>query len=244
MNLFFTCYIIDHQVDARQRLKEHIDRIPFLKVIGESADPVASLVELTRCKPDLLLLEIDLPEMPGFDFVRTLGTDKCKIIVITANSDYALESYKYEVIDYLLKPLSFQSLLKGIYKFSRRAALTDNSIQKTNNHIGYGFMLAKQDKIVHRIPFEEIDLIEAKGDYIKVYYSKKMVVAHQTLSKTQEQLPLDQFVRINRSYIVRKNAISQIEGNQITTICGKKVVIGVTYRDKFLDNLLTGHPSP
>ena len=245
------CFIIDDELPAQAVLEKFIQRVPFLELVGQSSNAVDALFAVQEIKPDLIFLDIEMPEMTGLEFLRALSTPRPHIIMVTASPQYAVEGFELNVVDYLLKPVAFDRFLRAINKVPREVAdpvripgpvLTSSfapapaperseaSIQLTTDGKSEFFMVREDKKLVKVVP-GEIVFIEAMKDYLTIHLTGRTIVIHMTLTKMEEMLPAAQFVRVNRSYIVRKGAIKEIDGNLITTVDDKRVPIGVTYRD-------------
>ncbi len=238
MSKIVRCFIIEDEPDARTVLRKYIERVPFLELIGESGDPISALFQVSKTRPDLLFLDVEMPDMNGFEFIRSLNGHRPQVILVTAYPDYALQGYDYQVVDYLLKPVPFDRFLKGVYKAANLPAAFDKKAEtEPPGSSQKSYLLIKENKKILRISFDDIELVEATGDYVKIHLDQRIVITHSTLTKMEEQLPGVHFMRINRSFIIRKNAISQIDGNEITTLNGKKVPIGVTYRGSVFGEL-------
>ncbi|GLU55491.1 LytR/AlgR family response regulator transcription factor [Dyadobacter frigoris] len=249
------CFIIDDEPDSRELIKKFVERIPFLTVCGESEDAIDALLQVQKIKPDLVFLDVEMPQINGFEFIRTLNGKCPKIIMITAYAQYALEGFEHQVTDYLVKPVSFERFMKAVNKFMEYFIIvpqilsptTENSLKTTdisNDHSAKPakeneFILIKNEKKMIRVAVTDIVMIEAMKDYIKVHLAEKVIITHSTLTKMEQLLPANKFLRISRSCIIRENAISEIDGNEITTINGKKADIGVTYRETVWNTLKT-----
>lgn len=218
-------------------LKKYIEHVPFLELVGESGDPISALFQVSNTRPDLLFLDIEMPGMTGFEFMRSLNGCMPQVILVTAYPDYALQGYDYQVVDYLLKPVPFDRFIKGVYKAANLPAAINRKTEDPPKNGPKSYLLIKENKKILRIGFDDIELVEATGDYVKIHLDQRIVITHSTLTKMEEQLPEALFMRINRSFIIRKNAISQIDGNEITTHNGKRVSIGVTYRGSVFGDL-------
>ena len=244
------CYVIDDERDSREVIKKFVEMIPFLTLCGESGNPVEALFEIRKLRPDLLFLDVQMPRIGGFEFIRSLTGIKPQIIMVTAFPQFALEGFEHQVLDYLLKPVSFERFLKAIGRLEQNAGKTKEALRvepaKTDgaSHLAQTepndsgvrkseqeFILVKQGTKLVRVEIDEIIYIESMKDYMKIYLKQKMVVAHGTLTKMAELLPADRFLRISRSYIIKESAIMEIDGNEITTVNGRKIDIGITYRD-------------
>lgn len=247
-------YIIDDEPDSRILIRKFIDKVPFLLFCGESGDEVEALFEVKQLKPDLIFLDVQMPEMNGFEFIQSLGERPPKVIMISAHPQYALQGFEHQILDYLLKPVSFARFLKAVNRLldstsdqiqndtSARISISNESEtsainQEEHGNLGdrvAGFLLVKQDKKLLRIAVTEIIVVEAMKDYIKIHLVNKVIVTYGSLTNLARLLPENKFLRISRSYIVQTNAIIEIDGNQITTTNGKKIDIGITYRDTVL----------
>ena len=244
------CYIIDDERDSREVIKKFVQMIPFLTICGESGNPVEALFEIQKLSPDLLFLDIQMPKIGGFEFIRSISGVKPEIIMVTAFPQFALDGFEHQVLDYLLKPVSFERFLKAIGRLERnedtekevvRLLTPKNDVasdlaetERSGLAIrkpGQEFILVKQGTKLVRVEIDEIIYIESMKDYMKIHLTQRMVIAHGTLTKMAELLPEKKFLRISRSYIVRESAIMEIDRNEITTVNGKKIDIGITYRD-------------
>ncbi|SEJ61302.1 two component transcriptional regulator, LytTR family [Dyadobacter koreensis] len=256
MNKTVHCFIIDDEPDARELLKKFISRVPYLELAGEFGNAVDALFQVQISKPDLIFLDVEMPEMTGFEFIRAIQGHNPKIIMITAYQEYAMAGFEHNVTDYLLKPASFERFIRAVNKVTDLLPAFSNAIlsskssaaenleaervlnqQKKETNSGKDFLLIKEDKKLVRVIADEIVLVEAMKDYIKIHLPQRTIVTHNTMSKMESMLPEGNFLRINRSFIVRINAIREIDGNQIVTTDGKKVDIGVTYRETVMETL-------
>jgi two-component system LytT family response regulator len=254
MNRPFRCYIIDDEPDSRILIKKFIDKVPFLLFCGESGDEVEALFEVKQLKPDLIFLDVQMPEMNGFEFIQSLGESPQKVIMISAYPQYAVQGFEHQILDYLLKPVSFARFLKAANRLldstseyiqpdtDVRISISKEPEANETNRQEHGtsvekdadFILVKQDKKLLRIAVDHILVVEAMKDYIKIHLLNKVIVTYGSLTNLATLLPENRFLRISRSYIVQTNAIVEIDGNQITTTHGKKIDIGITYRETVL----------
>ncbi len=243
------CYLIDDELPARTVLEKFIQRVPFLELVGQSDNAVDALFAIQQARPDLIFLDIEMPEMTGIEFLKALEMPRPQVIMITASPQYAVEGFELNVVDYLLKPVAFDRFLRAINKVKREGAERINpatpilpapvahtslraeaDIQLTAEGEAEFFLVREDKKLIRVVP-NEIVLIEAMKDYLTIHLKGRTIVVHMTLAKMEDLLPTAHFLRVNRSYIVRKAAIKEIDGNLITTIDDKRVPIGVTYRD-------------
>lgn len=250
MNKNIQCFIIDDEPNARDVIKKFVSKVPFLEVTGEFDNALEALFQVHDKKPDLVFLDVEMPEMNGFEFIHTLQGHRPQIIMVTAYQQYAMDGFEHQVTDYLLKPFAFERFMRAVnrvaeqmlkpepalkthltnHKISEKPIkVLDQTIKKQNN--GDDFFLIKEDKKLIRLVIDDIVLIEAMKDYIKIHLPSRTIITHNTMSKIQEILPEDRFLRISRFFIVRKKVIAEIVGNKIITTDGKKVDIGITYRE-------------
>jgi two-component system LytT family response regulator len=242
------CIVVDDELVARELIEKYVARIPFLELIGVSDTATDALFQIRQLQPDLVLLDIEMPGITGFELLKLLPSNRPAIIMITADPSYALEGYEQEVTDYLMKPVSFERFLRAVNKV---AVVSADAVEAANEPVladikstpvnsgndQSNFLLLKENKKLIKVDPHEIHFVEGMKDYLKLHWSDRVSVIHMTISKLEEVLPKTQFLRVNRSYIVNKDAILEIEGNEITTRNGKKVPIGVTYRSNVLASL-------
>ena len=220
--------IIDDEPIAHRIIEKYCDNLPHLKKSGNCFNAFEAMQFLNQEQVDLLFLDINMPKLSGFDFLKTL-THPPKIIVTTAYKEFALEGYELNISDYLLKPFSFERFVKAINK-----TITNNQQEINNNipvnqteKIPESFFL-KGDKKHHQIHFNNILFIEAYGHYCKVYLKDKIILSNEKISSLEKSLP-DTFIRTHKSFIVSKSKIEQIQGNRIL-IKEHKIPIGQTYK--------------
>ncbi len=240
------CFIIDDELPARQLIEKFVSRVPFLELIGTCDNAVDALFQVQQLQPSLIFLDVEMPEMTGFEFLRLLPTPKPEVIMVTAFPHYAVEGFEHQVTDYLLKPVSFERFMRAINKATGNRSFSPEaptpappaaapSPEPAPEHTD--FILIKEDKKLIKVVPEEIVFIEGMKDYLKIHLPGRVLVTHMTMLKIEAMLPAALFLRVNRSYIVRKRAIQEIDGNVITTTDGKKVPIGVTFRESVMETL-------
>jgi len=205
-----TCIITDDEPFARKGLQGYIEKIGFLDLKGVCEDAL-QLSNLLQQQPvDLLFLDIQMPHITGIEFIRALSNPP-KVIFTTAFEQYALQGFELDVIDYLLKPISYERFLKAAWKARDFFALRD---VKSNNPV-VPYMFAKSNGRLEKINFEEILFIEGMENYVSVYFENKKLIVHTTLKSLLEKLPAGQFIQTHKSYIVAINKVESIEGNTI-----------------------------
>lgn len=226
--------IVDDEPIAHRIIENYCENLPYLEKKGSCYNAFEALQFLNEDTVDLMFLDINMPRLSGFDFLKTLPNPP-KIIVTTAYKEFALEGYELNVSDYLLKPFSFDRFLKAINKTFDSTQNKKSSValppNETEPNINSFFL--RGDKKHHQIHFEDLLFIEAYGHYTKVYLKNEMIVSPQKISDLEQLLPKTNFIRTHKSFIVAKDKIKQIEGNRIL-IDAYKVPIGQTYKENIM----------
>lgn len=218
------CVIIDDEPAARDILKQYISDTPELELVAICKDALEARKQMKEFQPELIFLDINMPRLSGIDFLKSLAK-KPKVILTTAYSEYALEGYELDVIDYLLKPFSFERFLKAV----------DKSWDKTGiENAKDAFITIKADGKLYRVGFDEILFAESQGDYITVHTNEKKITFNQTLKDFYAQLPSVGFSRVHKSYIVSLSKIDYLEGNMIK-LGEQSVPVGKAYKEEFLE---------
>lgn len=231
-----TYAIIDDEPIAHRIIEGYCADLPYLKKMGNAYNVFEASELLSQQKADLVFLDINMPKMTGFEWLKTVSHPP-QIIVTSAYKEYALEGYELDIVDYLLKPFSFARFLKAINKInpSKNTAPMQASFKTgEKNH----FFL-KGDKQHHQIHLDAILFVEALGNYVKVHLKDGMIVSHEKISGLETLLPKDTFLRVHKSFIVATQKIERIQGNLIY-LKGHKIPIGQTYKSKIVDLLGDG----
>jgi len=199
-----TCIITDDEPVGRKGLQGYVEKIEFLELAGCCEDAV-QLNSLLKQKPvDLLFLDIEMPYLTGIDFLRNAGNPP-KVIFTTAYEQYALKGYELDVLDYLLKPISFERFLKAANKAF--------DFFRSGKPGADEYLFVKTDSKLEKVNFGEILFVEAMENYVAIYTAAKKLITHSTLKLMQENLPASKFIQPHKSYLVNINAIHSIEGN-------------------------------
>ena len=231
---------IDDEPPALQLVREHILKTPFLEMAGTFDNPLDALEFLAENHVDLILLDIHMPDLTGLEFARSMQQGP-HVIFTTAYDNYALEGFKLNVVDYLLKPFNYEEFLTAVQKARKLIELERSAFHETE--VGKGFLFLKSEYKIRRINFDEILYIEGLKDYVKVYlqHEKKAVISLNTMKSMESKLPSGQFMRVHRSFIVNLNQISTIERNRI--IFGDRhIPVGDQYKNRFNDFLKQNFP--
>ncbi len=210
------CIIIDDEAAARAIVVQLCSKIPELDVIDEFSNAIDAIKFLNQQTVDMIFLDIHMPGFSGFDFVQTLK-DPPKIILTTSDTNFAIAAYEYEaIVDYLVKPITLERFEKSIQKVKNTLAQQPKIGNQENATSGIGEELyINIDRRLIKLKFNEILLIEAKGDYIEVKTEKELYRVHNTLKKIKEKLPEDIFLQIHRSFIINFTKIIDIEDNSV-----------------------------
>jgi DNA-binding LytR/AlgR family response regulator len=226
---------IDDEPLALRLVSDYISKTPFLELVGSFDNPLDAIDYLSGQSVDLIFVDIQMPDLTGIEFARTLD-DAPKIVFTTAYEKYALDGFKLNAIDYLLKPFSYEEFLKAAGKARKQVELETSvlpSIEANNQ-----FLFLKSEYKIRRINFNDILYIEGLKDYIKVYVSgdDKPVLSLNSIKSLEQKLPEEKFMRVHRSFIVNLDKIEIIERSRI--IFGKIYIpVSDQYKDKFQEYL-------
>ncbi len=224
--------IIDDEPLARNVIREYAKRIPELKIVGECEDAICAHTFLHENVVDLLFLDINMPKMSGIDFIKTLKNPPL-VIFTTAYSEFALDSYEINAIDYLKKPFSFERFCKALFRAEELISLKQTAHKTESSEKQSDFIFIKSDKKAIKIKISDIVYIEGLGDYIKIFMTDKKLVTNLSMKKIENLLPPDQFYRIHKSFIISLDKIESIEGN-LVKINNAKIPVGNSYRQEFM----------
>ena len=233
------CLAVDDEPLALQLLEDYISKVPYLTLVGTTSKVLDALSLVQQDKVDVVFLDIQMPDLTGMQFLK-LTQGKCKAIMTTAYPQYALEGYEYEVIDYLLKPISFERFLKAVQKaagyFNENTAETlvlPPSVLEQKTTVAPDFIFVKVEHKIKKINLSDILYIEGLKDYVSIYTKTERILSLQTMKKTEESLPAKSFLRVHKSYIVAIDKIDFIEKQRI--FIGKMVIpVGDSYKDELM----------
>jgi DNA-binding LytR/AlgR family response regulator len=229
------CLIVEDEPLAQEVLEEFIRTVPYLSLVGKCSSAFEALDKIRNNKVDLIFLDIRMPHVTGIDFINSLE-HKPMFIFTTAFSEYALEGFNLNAVDYLVKPIPFDRFLRAANKayelYNLRLGLGEKPAEKTEERTEQ-FILVKADYQTQRIELSQVKYIEGLKDYIKIYLTTgKPVVTLNSLRNMAEKLPPEEFVRVHKSYIVSIRKIDSISRNRI--VMGDKwIPIGDNFKDDF-----------
>jgi DNA-binding LytR/AlgR family response regulator len=233
-----SCLIIDDEPLAIDLIASYIKKIPDLEVKGQCSNALEADEILQSTTIDLLFLDIQMPRMNGFEFLRTL-TNPPSIIITTAFRDHAIESYEFDVVDFLLKPIFFDRFLKAVNKvFSRKGVILEQQIeQNTADPFENAYMYFKVDREMVKVFLKDILWIESMKDYVKIKTQNQgQLVTYQRISYLEEKLPETHFLRIHRSFIINQKSVGAFNTTSVT-IMGKTFPVGRLYKAQVLKEL-------
>lgn len=222
--------IIDDEPLAHEIIEEFCSLLPHVQLEKNCYSAMEAMQFLTDNTVDFMFLDINMPKLRGLDFLKTLSHPP-KTIITTAYKEHALEGYELNVVDYLLKPFSFDRLAKAVNKISENTLSHTASNTRTNEENSTSRFFIKGDKKYHQINVAHLLYVEAYGNYTKLFLTDEMMVSHEKISSLETLLPTDNFLRVHKSFIVAKDKIKYIEGNRII-IGSHKIPIGQTYKRK------------
>jgi len=228
--------IIDDEFLARKYLKDYISKLPMLELIGDYNSPLKAMELIKAGEVDLLFLDIQMPDITGIEFLKTMERTP-HVILTTAYEEYALQGYELNVVDYLLKPFSFERFLKAVNKV-QELAVKDQKNQSAEAESGNAnlkpqlkddHMIIRADRKLYKINYDELLYIEGQKAYVTFHTKKKNITALASLRDLEEQLPSSHFLRIHKSYIVSIKEIESLEGNRVE-ISGTHLSVSKSYR--------------
>ena len=224
------CIIVEDERLAQNVIQSHLKRIAQFELVGICNNALEAKEILNNQQVDLIFLDIQLPGMNGLNFLKTLQNPPL-VILTTAHTEYALESYEFNVIDYLLKPISFERFSKAVNRIIEGKIPAQPAMPETDH------MYIKSGSKFFKVDYAAIVYIEGMKDYLKICTTDGTLVTHQTMNEMEKLLPAKQFIRVHKSYIVSLARIKSIYGNNIETT-KLTIPIGVNYKDKVMQ--LTG----
>jgi DNA-binding LytR/AlgR family response regulator len=223
------CLVIDDEPIARTGLLEHIKQIDFLFPAGECKSPIEATTFLMQNKVDLLYLDIQMPKMTGIDFLKN-NPHLPPVIFTTAYSEYAIEGYELDILDYLLKPISFNRFYKSALKAKEFVDLKRKN--KTIKNEEYFFI--KSNQKIEKIFINDIIYVEGMANYIIIHTVQQKYIAYLTFKGIEEQLPAHLFIRIHRSFLIAVNAIKSISPEE-AVLHGITLPISKNYKDQVME---------
>lgn len=229
----YKCLIVDDEPLARKLMLSHIEKIEGLECAGECGDAIEASNFLRGQQVDLIFLDIQMPEIDGLRFIGTLKNQP-SVIFTTAFRDFAPEAFELDAIDYLLKPISFERLLRGVNKFfERRAGMEKNGVKGTESA---GFIYVKSKGKIHKVLLQDILYAESMDEYVKVHLKDRTLITRENISTLESKLQGYAFVRIHRSFIISAGSVTAISPDGVD-VAGKILPFGRAFKMSALANL-------
>ncbi len=215
------CLIVDDEPIARSILEKYIAKTPSLELAGSIDNALDVLNYLKEGTIDLMFLDINMPEFTGIDLLKSMRNPPA-VVITTAYSEYGAESYEYDVVDYLMKPIPFERFLKAIQRVEDRKA--EHQAQTNPPHL-----FLKEDHTTHKVLLADICYVQAYGNYIKVFLEDKTLLVRKTIAQMESETK-DHLIRIHKSYLVSLAAIQGVSGNEVILNEDQRLPIGKVYK--------------
>ncbi|GAA4273532.1 LytTR family DNA-binding domain-containing protein [Aquimarina gracilis] len=226
------CLLVDDEPLALRLLEKHISKIESFDIVAKCNNAIQALDILKKEPIDLMFLDIKMPNITGFEFLKTLKHPP-KTIITTAYRDFAIEGYDLDILDYLLKPITFERFFRAVERFSREKTIHNKNISVLKDEQQ---LLVKAGNKYHKVILNEILYLESIKDYIKFHLTQKQITAKYKISDIEKELDSDSFLRIHRSYIINLNKITAYTHNDIE-LGDIEIPIGVSYKEKVYSKL-------
>lgn len=222
--------IIDDDEMTRQVLQKYIERTSGIVLSAEFPTAVEALSALKEQNIDLFFLDVEMPEMDGFDFLKYINNRVAEVVMITSKDKYAVQAFDYDVADYLVKPIDYKRFIQAVKK------VKDHLGQQLSHSDNFDSIYYKEDQVFKRVELDHVNWVEAAGDYVTISTDEKNHLAHTTMKQIELHLPNHIFTRIHRSYIVNTNKIKNFD-KEFCVINQKMIPIGKSYRKELMQRL-------
>ncbi len=227
------CIIVDDEQHAIDILVHYVEQTPLLQLAGTTTNPLEALQLIATQKIDLVFLDIQMPELSGIDFIKAIQ-GKVKVILTTAYSEFALESYELDVVDYLLKPIRLPRFLQAVQKAAKE--MEEPAAPAGQGEDDYIFVKTESKGKLLKINLPDIDYIEGMKNYVAIYCAGKKTMVYTSMKDLEERLPSKDFIRVHKSFIIAIGRITGIEGNlvrlkDVTT----EIQIGENYKPQLME---------
>jgi len=228
------CLIVDDEQHAIDILMHYIKQTDYLELVSSTTNPIAALQTVVTQKIDLVFLDIQMPELSGIDFVKAIN-GKAKVILTTAYSEFAIEGFDLDVVDYLLKPIRLPRFLSAVQKAVKIIA-DDEAETEPKNEADYIFVKTESKGKLLKINLEDIEYIEGMKNYVAIYRAGQKTLVYTNLKDLVNHLPARQFIRIHKSFIIPVNRITGIEGNRILLKnVSAEILIGESFKADLME---------
>lgn len=230
------CIVVDDEQHAIDILVHYVNQTPHLHLSGTFTNPIEALQTVASQKIELVFLDIQMPELSGMDFIKAIN-GKAKIILTTAYSEFALESYELDVVDYLLKPVRLPRFLQAVQKAVKEIEeVNDDKSPVAAGEDDYIFVKTESKGKLLKINLDEIDYMEGMKNYVAIYCGGKKTLVYTSMKDLEERLPRKQFIRVHKSFIIPIGKITGIEGNLLRLKnVAAEILIGENYKPDLMD---------
>jgi len=227
------CIIVDDEQHAIDILEHYVRQTPQLQLVATTTNPMEALKLVTEKKPDLVFLDIQMPELSGIDFIRAIR-DQAKVILTTAYSEFAIESYELDVVDYLLKPIRLPRFLQAVQKVVKE--LEEHEVHVSDEAADHIFVKTESKGKLLRIDLNEIDYIEGMKNYVAIMRGNQKTLVYTSMKDIEERLPGKKFIRVHKSFIIPIDRITGIEGNLVRLRnVPSGILTGESYKPALMD---------
>jgi len=227
------CLIVDDEEMSRNMVRHFVEQTEFLNLVGVCENAIDASNIINKEKIDVIFLDIEMPQMSGYELLDTFVDNPPQVILVTAKKDHAVEAFNYDVTDYLVKPLTYGRFLKAITRAQERVNFKQVASETGRKHEE---LYVRSESRIVRVKYDDIMYVEALADYIMIFTADNKYIVHSTMKGFQSRLPQDQFVRLHRSYILNINKIEAIE-NLFVLVNKKHIPIGASYKEAFINRL-------
>jgi two-component system, LytTR family, response regulator len=224
----YKCFIVDDEPLALHVIEQHLSKFDQFTICGTSTDPVKALSLVKSLKPDLLFLDIAMPEMTGLEFIEAIQ-HKPEIILTTAYREYAVEGFNLHVLDYLVKPIPFKRFAQAIDKFLDKNLIME--IPSTPE--GMTYINVKADRKTIRVDLNDILYLEGVKDYVKIVTPKQNIITKVSIGNFLHELPADRFLQVHKSFVVARNKITAYTAQDVE-IGNIEIPIGRVFKESFV----------
>lgn len=226
----FNVLIVDDEFLARKLLAEYVSKIDFLNLVDSCPDVTKAMEVLSKEQIDILLLDIQMPDISGMEMLRMID-NKPAVILTTAYSEYAVDAFSLGVVDYLLKPFDYARFLQAINKVVNNSQMTVSPSEPAND-----YLMVKADYKLYKVNYDDLLFIEGQHEYVTFHTTTKRITALYSLKNLEDTLPKDRFVRTHKSFIVSIKNIQDIDKTNVT-VAGNKIPVGASFRDALIERL-------
>lgn len=230
-----SCIIVDDEQHAIDVLKHYIEQTPNLQLVGSTTNPIEGLQLLSDLKAEIVFLDIQMPELTGIDFIKA-AKGNAKIILTTAYSEFALQGYELDVIDYLMKPVRLPRFLTAVQKAIKSLKEDDHDTSRMHTEDDYIFVKTESKGKLLKITLEEIDYIEGMKNYVAIHRGNQKTLVYSSMKLIEEYLPPRKFIRVHKSFIIPVSRITGIEGNFLRLKnVNAQIQIGDSYKAELME---------